>query len=804
MFFSIAIALDLQRAESADSHLFYVSTDPADVFLDSSWVTDDLASSGQIVQTIFQPIEVPAIPGRSSLLSPQATAVSYSSGFRTAFASRRRVPGAGLRPATVTAQTSRSATTAVSTYGTVLRNLLISSAGGLGSGVPYVGSVRKGPITRQPVIDKLNRDSRVNNDGSYWVPARLDLDTALSKIDGRLIDQMTVVSGPYSARYGPAFSYTDVELIGSPRFFDGYESHGELGGTYQTNGSQWNGFKSVWGGDQHSGYRLDYSHRGGSNYKTGAGDSIPADYESREIGVAVGRDLNRDHSIEVQYLRLDQTDVDLAGQAFDIETLVTNGVDVEYSWKNGEHFDALVIDGWYNNTGFNGDAQDPDKRRLMPFYDIIAFEGFTNVESASTGYRSEFLWTGDDWTLNAGSDLRHIQQELDEITSGRFLFTIWDDANSPIPRSYTVNPGLFFDYAEEVADIVSVRMGARVDWFTADIIDDPSKLAAVGIDDLPYSDVVGTTQQKSHDTMWAAYLSTDVKIADNLVFTIAAAHAERPPNLTELYAAETFMFLLQNGHNIVTGDPRLRSERLWQIDAGLTYDTGRFRSTVRGYHKWINDYITFENMGGFGDQTNLKFVNTDLATIAGLDAGVQYEACDWLTAFSAISYAQGLDRTRNGSFATRPSTGNPVNTPSIRVPGLSRGTFSGITGADQEPLSGVLPLSATLGVRIHERVPLPTANAPEPRGPRWNLELSTRIVSPQKRVASSLLETTTQGFAVFDIRSYWQVGDNLKLLAGIENVTNEDYREHLDFRSNSGINVNQPGFNLYAGSELTY
>ena len=38
---------------------------------------------------------------------------------------------------------------------------------------------------------------------------------------------------------------------------------------------------------------------------------------------------------------------------------------------------------------------------------------------------------------------------------------------------------------------------------------------------------------------------------------LAAGYAERPPTLTEMYAAETFMFVLQNGLNTVTGDPRL-------------------------------------------------------------------------------------------------------------------------------------------------------------------------------------------------------------------------------------------------------
>jgi hypothetical protein len=39
--------------------------------------------------------------------------------------------------------------------------------------------------------------------GSYWTPVRSDLDTMMNKIDSRLIDDVIVIKGPYSTRYGP-------------------------------------------------------------------------------------------------------------------------------------------------------------------------------------------------------------------------------------------------------------------------------------------------------------------------------------------------------------------------------------------------------------------------------------------------------------------------------------------------------------------------------------------------------------------------------------------------------------------------
>ena len=72
-----------------------------------------------------------------------------------------------------------------------------------------VGVQRRNPIVSDPRI----RGSRVGSlaaSGSYWVPARMDLDTMLNKIDSRIVNDITVIKGPYSALYGPGSNFVDV------------------------------------------------------------------------------------------------------------------------------------------------------------------------------------------------------------------------------------------------------------------------------------------------------------------------------------------------------------------------------------------------------------------------------------------------------------------------------------------------------------------------------------------------------------------------------------------------------------------
>jgi hypothetical protein len=105
---------------------------------------------------------------------------------------------------------------------------------------------------RSPIItDTRIRGSHVGQllaSGSYWFPARPDLDTLLSKIDSRIVEDMIVIKGPYAARYGPGFNFIDIALERSPRYA-GYESHGSSI-EYKTNGDQWYGRQTVWGGSE--------------------------------------------------------------------------------------------------------------------------------------------------------------------------------------------------------------------------------------------------------------------------------------------------------------------------------------------------------------------------------------------------------------------------------------------------------------------------------------------------------------------------------------------------------------------------
>ncbi len=175
----------------------------------------------------------------------------------------------------------------------------------------------------------------------------------------------------------------------------------------------------------------------------------------------------------------------------------------------------------------------------------------------------------DGYQLRAGHDLRYVEQELNEISSGVTLGLPipFNNRNSPIPQSYTVDPGLFVEYEESIEDVWLVRAGGRIDYTEANITDRQEKLNGIGIGlfPAPYANIVGTNEYEQNWLMPSVFFAVDRKYSEGLVGTVNAGFAQRAPNLTELYAAQPFMFLLQNGLNNVTGDPTLDQEKAFRL-----------------------------------------------------------------------------------------------------------------------------------------------------------------------------------------------------------------------------------------------
>jgi len=626
---------------------------------------------------------------------------------------------------------------------------------------------RRTPIITAPSV-RGSRYPRLPASGSFWFPAREDLDTMLSKIDSRIIENLTVIRGPYTVLHGPGYDFVDVELLSAPRFDDGFQSFGQSSVTYKTNGEQWYGRQSVWGGSTDWGYRVGYGHRTGSDYASGDGQTLPSSYNSRMPDVALGADLTSTSQIDFHYLRLDQTDVEFPTLIFDFDFLVTDAYEFKYTQVDLPHCDLLTLEGWYNRTRFAGSAGAFKQDQFDTFFTATTGHpppiqlGVTDVDSMSTGFRLAITEGETDAShLTAGVDLRFLKQRLNEFNK---ILLGGQIRNFPIPRSHSSNPGIFLEGRIPWTERSTVRSGVRVDWVSTN--------AAQTAPEAIFADLStflgGEFDQ--HFRLWSAFASAEYEIDPALTAVASAGHAQCPPSMTELYAVIPFVAVLpQNVYTSVIGNPNLDAERRFQLDLSIRYDAPCVRAGIGGFYAWIQDYITLSYLDP-PDGIAYRFQNTDLATLSGGEGYGEVDLLNWMTTFAAFSFVEGRDHTLSGR------SGNVLST------------------SAEEPLPVIPPLETRLGLRAVDGR----------ETSRWAVELSARIVDNQDRVATSLKELTTPGFTTLDFRGYWQVTDQLLLIGGVENFTDKNYREHFDPRPQLGLNTLQPGISFYFSSELTY
>ncbi len=163
-------------------------------------------------------------------------------------------------------------------------------------------------------------------DGAYWTPARLDMDTMLSKIDPGMVSSVNVLSGPYGVRYGPGFAFLDINRVATPRYEDCSEMHLDSMLDVRSNGGQVYARETVSGGGANWGFRGSFGERLGSDYRAGDGTLIPANYHSRDAWGELGYDIDPHQHVSLPLsARWTRRACDNPGQFFDTNYLGSYG-----------------------------------------------------------------------------------------------------------------------------------------------------------------------------------------------------------------------------------------------------------------------------------------------------------------------------------------------------------------------------------------------------------------------------------------------------------------------------------------------
>ncbi len=242
---------------------------------------------------------------------------------------------------------------------------------------------------------------------------------------------------------------------------------------------------------------------------------------------------------------------------------------------------------------------------------------------------------------------------------------------------------------------------------------------------------------------------------------IGLGHAQRFPDYWELFSPK------QAPAGAANAFDGIKPEKTTQLDFGIQYRDERVEAWASGYVGQIRDYILFDYRTGMMGMSTSQAQNID-ARIMGGELGAAYKLSENWKADATLAYAWG----KNSS--------------------------------DGKALPQMPPLESRLGLTYSRDV--------------WSVGALWRLVAAQNRIAENQGNVVgkdydkSAGFGVFSLNGAYKVNNNLKLSAGVDNLFDKTYAEHLNLAGNAGFGypatdpqpVNEPGRTFWTKVDFSF
>ncbi|RWU26362.1 TonB-dependent copper receptor [Pseudomonas alkylphenolica] len=277
-----------------------------------------------------------------------------------------------------------------------------------------------------------------------------------------------------------------------------------------------------------------------------------------------------------------------------------------------------------------------------------------------------------------------------------------------------------------------------------------------------YRDTSATRNDTRADTLPSGFVRYEHDLLEIPATTyIGLGHAERFPDYWELFSPKS------GPAGSVNAFDSIKPEKTTQLDFGIQYQTDDLQAWASGYVGQIRDYILFDYRTDMMGMSSSRAQNVD-ARIMGGELGAAYRLTSNWKADATLAYAWG----KNSS--------------------------------DGKALPQMPPLESRLGLTYSRD--------------DWSAGALWRVVAAQNRIAENYGNVVgkdyekSAGFGVFSFNGSYRVSKNLKLSAGVDNLFDKAYAEHLNLAGNAGFGypatdpqaINEPGRTLWTKVDLSF
>ncbi|NCT67889.1 MAG: TonB-dependent copper receptor [Rhodanobacteraceae bacterium] len=620
--------------------------------------------------------------------------------------------------------------------------------------IPGFSLIRKGGSNGDPLLRGM-AGSRLglSFDGGQLAggcPSRMDPPTAY--VAPALYDRVTVIKGPQSVLHGPGNSAGTVLFErDAPRYVaPAFALDGSL------LGGSWGRFDQMLDlragrPDGYLGLALDHTRSG--DYADGDGNRVHSSWDRWSADARVGWTPDERTRVELSAGKGDGQAA-YAFSGMDGAKFLRESVALKVTRQPlrgpADSIEAQVYSNYADHVMDNYTLREPDPNSMMP--KPMA----SNVARRTNGGR---LVAGFDWNGSL-----HLDAGLDASTSthsgrsgGLPGSMMGDWRTKPRLRDARMEQaGAFGELTWHLADDRRIVGGLRADhdhahgYQLAMPMDHDDAGMGHGMHDPAPAMTVAASRAS-----WlpSGFVRWEQDLAASTTLNVGLGHAQRFPDYWELFG--------RYADSSVSAFRALAPEKTTQLDLGLQHRGERIDAWVSAYAGIVHDFIVIDR--GSGMMAASKAANID-ARIAGAEAGVKYRFAGSWSADASLAWAWGADRTRHRPLPQMP------------------------------PLEGRFGLVRDNG--------------------RWSVGALARVVAAQHRVAVGSGNIVGQdlgpsaGFAVLSLNGGYRFSDRVKLAAGIDNLFDRTYAEHVNAASVelagyvNTLRVNEPG--RTAWMELRY
>lgn len=669
---------------------------------------------------------------------------------------------AGTLPA-VTVEDDRIWPPAVETADPASASVLPSSdAGDFLRSIPGVDGGRMGGHGIEPVI-RGQKQNQINivNDGAYvfgGCPNRMDPSSSLVNIE--TVDSVKVLKGYESVQYGPGGTGGTVLFEKDiPRFQDGKYYLGQTGGGYETNGSVKDGYARAAVGNADAFIRAGGKWKDAGNYKDGNGDKVRSAF--KQYGGELEAGLTSANGLfSFGYESDNVTDALFAGASMDSPYSYTDTFRLKLERENLDigpvgaiRFNAYssLVDHRMDNFSLRTSTGN----KMLVNSDSNTYGGKIAADGVVFDVPVTF---GLDLQVNNRDALRYMNaSEAGLVSSSNLNSYLWPDM--------TISQlGAFGEGTVPLDDTRRAKIGLRYDRVTTDYgaADVSTPKMGGGTANTLYSNYYGVRGDANVENNIGGLLRFEQDFSTSATVYAGVSRSVRTADATERGIAAKAM----GTNKAWVGNPDIAPEKHHQADIGLSFGKAAWDMNASVYADRVSDYILRDTARG---QTGI--LKSDGATIyrnveallSGFDLSGGYAVASDLKLGADVAYTYGENLT------------------------------------DGAPLAQIPPLSGSLSMIY------------EPEG--WSIGSRMRWASKQTRVdadtstGSGLDVGKTSGYAVFDVFGSYNPIENVRLDAGVSNLFDKTYANHLN-RSNSFdpavVQVNEPGRSMYLRAKITF